>query len=106
MSTIYLIFMATGGHSLYLLMKIIHINRKIQNNLGVSILSNQTMTIVGICLVIVLLSGYGIILKSWNTSIDNFQLLYYDLILMSNLALIAKYKKILNGLERLTEIKK
>lgn len=106
MSTIYLLFMATGGHSLYLLMKIIHINRKIQNNLGVSILSNQAMTIVGICLLIVLASGYSIILKSWNTLIDNFQLLYYDLMLMSNLVLIAKYKKILNGLERLSKIKK
>ena len=101
-----IIVIVVGLLSIYWFLKLIKENRCFKNKFDISVLSNETIKILGGFLTVFLFCECFIILQGWHEPIDNIQLLYYDLMLISNLALIAKYKKILNGLERLTEIKK
>lgn len=90
--------------SIYWFLKLIKGNRHFKNKFDISILPNETIKILGGFLTVFLLCESFIILQGWYESIDNIQLLYYDFMLISNLALITKYKKIVNGLDKLSRI--
>lgn len=92
--------------SIYWFFKLMIENRYFKNKFDVPILSNGTIKILGGLLSAFLFSEYIIILQDWDRPINNLELLYYDFMLMSNLALINKYKRIVNGLDKLSKTTK
>ena len=68
--------------SIYWFLNVIKVNGCCKNKFDISILSSETIKILGGFLTIFLFCESFIIFQDWNEPIDNFQMLYYECCVM------------------------